>query len=197
MPKPYVIAGTTYPSQGAYRKTLAARAGYASVSAYRRDRTAMRFLERLSPRARSAYERSADAISLARRTGTPLSQAAKQFNTTMTTIRRYAGSAIERSGRAWKPTAADRLPRMMEVVLPDGITTAVIRDSRERALLGQYYNAIQAYIHDGDRSQLEQLRGRSVTINGQRVELVTDPEALDRLARAGQLDIPDIYQRSN
>lgn len=194
--KPYSIAGREYPSQYAYRKALAQSKGFAGVSAYQTNRTAERTLEKLSGSGKRAYHRALEAVQKARTQGLSLSQAAKQSGTTVKSVQKYANSALTKQGNTYQVKEHDFLARQMRLVTPDGVERVLIRDSREASLLGRYYNALQKFQETGDASVLKAFEGKTVTVRGEKVTLVTDPSTLNNLSRAGELDIPDVYERS-
>ena len=190
----YTINGITYPSQYAYRKALAAERGM-SVAAYRTTRSAERFLGKLGVRGSRAYDRTLEALSLMRK-GATASQAAKKAGTTTKSIAKYGKGAVERHGRRLVARDSDTLPRRMQMLMPDGIErNVIVRNSREAELLGRYANALQKY-QQGDRDALKPFEGKTVTVNGKKVPLVTDPETVDTLTRAGVVSDWEPYERS-
>jgi hypothetical protein len=183
--------------QGEYRRALAAVEGYASRSARAADVKAARQLESLTARQKSARTNVLRAISLSRETGLPVSKSGRVFGVSLDAIKKYSGDAIERRGGKWVVGDSDRLTRRMVVLTPEGPSLEIIRSSRDASLLGRYYNALKEYARTGDRSALQEFAGRSVTVRGQKVELITDPETLNNLARAGVLsDIESVSETS-
>ncbi len=193
----YTIAGRSFTSQYAYRKELARQRGYESVATYRTERKAERFLERLTPSRRNTYDRVLEAVGIARRNpDKPLSRIAREAGTTTKTITKYAGSAVDRSGRKWDVKQSDTLPRLMNVLTPEGTETVVIRDSKEATLLAKYSNALKRYLQTGDATEIEKFKGKTITVRGKRVDLITNRDEIDKLTRGGVIDEYEPYERS-
>ena len=91
---------------------------------------------------------------------------------------------------------SDRLLRVMMLPTPDGPREIAVRNSRAASLLGEYWNAVQAYLETGDKSKLEKFKGKFVTdASGTKVSLLTDTNELDRLGSAGVLSFESLYRR--
>lgn len=135
-----------------------------------------------------------DAIALKRRNPKlSLSEAAKQTGTTIKTVRRYTGSALEvRSGRL-DVTARDRIPRNLRFLTAKGQVAVRVTNSRDASRIARYNNAVRKYLMTGDTAGLQPYAGKSVRAGGVTYEFVTDPAALNRLARAGEVHVLDIY----
>ena len=71
-----------------------------------------------------------------------------------------------------------------------GVIARPVRGSRARSLVAEHANAVKVYLDRGETEQLERFRGRRVA----GVLLETDPNALDELQRAGELDFLDLYE---
>ena len=189
----YTINGVTYPSQYAYRKALAQSRGM-PVVAYRKERSAERYFEGLGVRGRSAYDKTLQALGLMRREGLSATQAAHKVGTTTGSLRKYAGEAVELSGRRIAVKAGDRMLRRMTVPTESGTVTAYIRDSREASLISRYWSAIRKYERTGDFSDVAALSGETITVQGRKLNLPTNQTLVDQMIRAGEMDIDDIYQ---
>ncbi|MGC8669487.1 MAG: hypothetical protein ACP5VE_15375 [Chthonomonadales bacterium] len=188
----YTVNGVTYPSQYAYRKALAQSRGL-SVAAYRREISAQRRFERLGMRGRLAYDRAIEALGLMRREGLTATQAARRTGTTTGSIQKYASDAVYTIGRRIVAKPEDGLLRRMMVPTGSGVVTTYVRGSREASLVSQYWNGVRKYIETGDFSDIAALSGKRVTVHGRKVALPTDRASVDRLVRAGEMDIDDIY----
>jgi hypothetical protein len=107
------------------------------------------------------------------------------------TIHRYAEPALTKDvfGRL-VPTRTDRLYRRVHVIGPDGERWIDTRGSRVASTVGEYWNAVRHYLTTGDEAPLEPFRG--VRVGG--VELQTDPDAIDELARRGEVSFEDLYE---
>jgi hypothetical protein len=187
------VNGVTYPTQYVYRKALAQSRGM-PVAAYRREMSAQRYFERLGVRGRLAYDRALEAIGLMRREGISATQAARRTGVTTGSIRKYASEAVDVIGRRIRAKPEDRLLRRMRVPTESGVVTAYVRGSRESSLVSRYWNAIRKYEETGDFSDIAALSGKRITVNGRKIELPTGRDSVDKLVRAGEMDIDDIYQ---
>ena len=144
-----------------------------------------------------ARERALAAVARMRREKLSLSAAAKAEGTHIRTVRRYAGTALERPGRRglFRAKASDRLSRSLNFPTPLGQEVVVVRSSSTASAIGEYLNAVRKYLNTGDTSALVRFRGKSFrTADGVRHEFITDQASLDRLADAGVLAIEGLYQ---
>ncbi len=83
----------------------------------------------------------------------------------------------------------------MTVLGPEGPVWVELRDSRIATLVAQHHNAVRHYIETGDTSWLDPFKGQTIRVrDGPSIELVTDPERLDRLAEGSELTY-DVYLR--
>jgi|HubBroStandDraft_4_1064222.scaffolds.fasta_scaffold00005_106 hypothetical protein len=154
-----------------------------------------RFLEALTGTKQDAYYRVLDALALARRDKQSPTKAARKSGTTLQTMRKYAGSALqERSGRVYV-TASDRLPRRMRVFTTHGEQVVQTTSSRKASLIADHNNAIRAYVLTRDASELKQFEGKTIRSGGKVYTFGTDPRTLDRHIRAGAAHFVDIYAR--
>ena len=191
---PYTVKGVTYSTQYAYRKALAQSRGL-PVTAYRATRSLERFLDNLGKRGNRTYNRTLEALNLMRK-GMSAIEAAKRAGTTTKSIAKYGGGAVERLGRRLKVMEFDTLPRRMQFLMPDGVErNVIVSNSRDAETLGRYANALQKWMQ-GDKNALKSFEGRTVKVNGKRIELVTDPETLNTLTRAGVISDYEHYERS-
>jgi hypothetical protein len=79
----------------------------------------------------------------------------------------------------------------MRVLTARGATEVTVTTSRKASVVGHHWDAVRVYLTTGDAGSLEPFRG--VTVSG--VELETDPDAIDELARRGVFDFASIYAR--
>jgi hypothetical protein len=142
------------------------------------------------------YETALRVVSRIRH-GASLTTAAKEFGIAPDTVRRYAGSALERDTRGrWTAKPADRLYRSMRFLDSRGLTTAEPASSREASKLSAYWRAVDAFI-DGDLKPLRRFRRmRLRTRHKTSLRFITDPAELERLGYAGQLSYEDLYQHA-
>jgi hypothetical protein len=191
--KLFTVAGITYPSQYAYKKSLASRGGFPSVSARAAFVNIERSLQKLTGPQRTARNKALEVVSLVRRDKFSLSEALKVVGTSRETVKKYAPGALEKREGRYVVTSADVIPRKMRFVTEEGIQSGFVSNSRDASTLGRYFAEVKHFKETGDASGLKEFEGRAVTINGQRVKLITDPEALRTLAAAGELDFDELY----
>lgn len=141
-------------------------------------------LEALPPSAREARQASLDAVAAVRREGIDLATAARRYGTTPEAVAWWTGTT--RGGVA----AADRLFRPMYVYSAGQVAPVDVRGSRVASTIGSYHSAVQHYLNHGDASRLQAFTGTRVA----GVELETDLEVIDELARRGEFDFDSIYR---
>ena len=78
----------------------------------------------------------------------------------------------------------------MRILTSGGVTDVELASSRARSVVGNHWNAIQAFLYTGETEQLEPYRRLRVAGHW----LLTDPDEIERLARIGELDLEDIYE---
>ena len=96
----------------------------------------------------------------------------------------------------YHPIPFDQMKRPMIVLTPRGKVTLDVRGARSASLLGRYYNAVDEYLKTGSIAALRSFRGETIRVGNVRISLVTDPEVLERLARAGEVRFEEIYESS-
>jgi hypothetical protein len=145
---------------------------------------------RLGQRQKDAYDRVLEVLSIQRRDEVSMTRAAHEAETSIRTVRKYAGEVLERdtSGR-YRVKSGDRLVRPMRITSTDGTVEASVRGSAVASLNARHANAVKQYLNTGDTSVLTPFEGRRVA--GRVLE--TDPDRLDELARRGFLDWLSIY----
>ncbi len=144
-----------------------------------------------------ARERALAAVARMRREKLSLSAAAKAEGTHIRTVRRYAGTALERPGRRglFRAKASDRLSRSLNFPTPLGQQVVVVRSSSTASAIGEYLNAVRKYLNTGDTLPLMPFRNKSFrSADGVRHEFTTDPGLLNRLGDAGILEIEGLYR---
>jgi hypothetical protein len=159
----------------------------------RRNRLWRPSLIPLTQRELSAQARAFRVLGMVRRGVATLTKAARQERIKPETVLRYVGKALYRSGhgKPWKARPADQLAASMTVLTTRGPLTVVVRNSRERKLLGRYDAALRRFRagEDGAEAGLRQFDGRKV--GGQ--TLITDTKLVIQLEEAGQLDFDTLY----
>lgn len=141
--------------------------------------------------AREGRARALEAVGLARRENLTIRTAARRIGVGVGTVRKYASPALttDAFGRL-VATDADRLYRRVQVIGPEGDVFVSTRGSRRASTVGEYWNAVRHYLSTGDESGLARFAG--VRIAG--VELETDPDVIDELARRGDVSFEDLYE---
>lgn len=153
-----------------------------------------RFLGALTGAREDAYRRVLDAIAYKRREPkSSLTKAAKQNGTTVKTILKYGGSAIDvRSGR-FDVKSSDRLPRRMRMLTPVGEEVVLTTSSRTATMISNYNNALREYALTRDTNELKKFANKTVRSGGQTYAFATDSRSIDRHIRAGAVHFVDIY----
>lgn len=147
----------------------------------------------VSKRDADIRERVLRALGRMRRDGDSLSKATRLEGIKPDTFLRVAGSAVRRAGRGkpWKAVPEDQIAALMTVLTEKGPVTAVVSNSRERRLLGQYDAALRMFRagDDGAERALKAFEGKKV--GG--YTLITDTSLLIQLEEAGELDFDTLY----
>jgi hypothetical protein len=76
----------------------------------------------------------------------------------------------------------------------DVVKRGMVESEEDASALGEYWNAVKAYLDPDkeDYSPLENLEKKTITVDGEEYDLVTDPDILKDLAKEGEIkDIPD------
>ncbi|HXY42996.1 MAG TPA: hypothetical protein VEH29_02305 [Acidimicrobiales bacterium] len=150
---------------------------------------------RLTRKQREAKSRAHEAVSLGREHRRwSASRAAREAGTTVSTIRRYAPAALERtpSGRL-RFKARDRSVRIMPILSAGVLYEEVaVVGSRAASLVGRHWAAIGTFLSTGDDRALRALAGRHVAgtlPTGERMdfELEADVDVVAELAFVGEL----------
>ena len=122
----------------------------------------------------------------------PLTKAAKMSGTTLSSIRRYAPSALEPGSEDVTPT--DRLPRPpMLMLTSEGSVSVIPENSVIASRIARHANAVRQYLINGDATTLISFRGRAIRSEGAVYEFLTDTRSINRFARAGAVYFLDIY----
>ena len=147
----------------------------------------------LGARELDARARALHVLGLMRQGHATLTKAARQEKIKPETVLRYVGKALYRSGpgKPWRARTSDQVSALMSVLTSRGREPIVVRNSRERRLLGQYEWALRRFRgeEDGAEAALRKFKGKLV---GGR-PLITDTNQLIQLDDAGQLDFENLY----
>jgi hypothetical protein len=129
-----------------------------------------------------------------RREGRSLRAAAAQARVSPRTVLKAGRQALRKRGGVYQAIPLDELRRPMRVLTERGLVVLNIRSSRTATTLAMYWNAVDAYLRNGDRRPLVPYVGRSFRAGGFRMPFITDTRLLDRLAHAGQVTFEDLYE---
>ncbi len=115
-----------------------------------------------------------------------LASAARLAGTTPAAVDFYAGQAFGDTGQL---RGADRLLRPMRIYSAGESVVVDVRGSRVASIVGEYHNAVRAYLNQGDVTGLARFRGKRVA----GLPLETDPDVIDEMARRGTFRFDAIY----
>ena len=152
-----------------------------------------RFLVPKNVRQTAVYQKALAVVARMRRGRLSLAKAARIERVKPSTVLRYVGGTIHRSGpgKPWKPTKSDRLGAAMTVLTIQGPTTVVVKGSVERTRLARYDIALRKWRAGEDGADKELMAFQGQTVGGH--ALITDPDLLIQLEEAGQLDFDTLY----
>ena len=130
-------------------------------------------------------------LSLMRREKLSLSEAAQRLGISPGLVQRYAGEGLRRGASGnYYARPSDNIPRSLSFLTERGLITVEARNSKEATLVSKYMTATKNYLMTGDESFLDRFRGKRFG----RHQFVTDPDILDELADAGELDFDSLYR---
>jgi hypothetical protein len=133
------------------------------------------------------------ALGLIRRERYSASKAARREKIKLKTLVKRGGRALYRSGpgKPWKVRGEDQLSASMTVLTNRGPLTVIVRNSRERKLLGRYDTALRMFRAGEDTAEAALKAFERKIVGG--YPLITDPKVLIQLEEAGQLDFDSLY----
>lgn len=189
------LKGQTFATQQEYQNALAKTKGFRSYAQMRAAPVTKSF-GKLRPSEYESRKFALRSVSLMRTRNLSLAEASRQVGVDPATVKRYAGSALDKEGRRIKAKPNDRLSRTMWVLTNEGRVSLPIKDSRTASLISRYWNAVDHYLSTGDDRQLKPFRGKFFRVNKQAYPFITDRAILDELGSAGELHFEDIYDNS-
>lgn len=142
-----------------------------------------------------ARERALATLALMRREGLPLRKAAKAEGIDPSTVLQYARPALRlgRGGDYWvRPH--DNIRRTLNFLTSRGTVAVTVYDSRTASEIAEHWNAVRTYLRSGNTSALRRFRGGVILTSEGIREFVTDPDVIDRLADAGELEFEQLYR---
>ena len=141
-----------------------------------------------------ARERALEALQLMRSKGFSLTRATREAHTTRETTRKHVGQALIRSkSRRYAATASDRLTRRVWFLTPTGKVEVAIRGSRAASRVAEHSAAVHQFLTTGDSRSLDVFQGQAIRSRNQTHFFLTDTEALERLADAGEVSFERLY----
>jgi hypothetical protein len=152
----------------------------------------------MSERKQDAWTRATQVISKMRSEKVSLWTASRRVGVDPRTVRRLAASALSKSDNGrYAAKRSDRLLRVLVVPEAQGNREIAVRSSRASTQLALYSNALQRYLQTGDASRLRKFQNIEIKdASGQKIELLTDLSALNRLGSAGVLSFESLYART-
>jgi hypothetical protein len=158
-------------------------------------RTAAQY-EALPEKSRDSLERALRVVAKMRAERTSLKKVAAEVGIRPETVKRWAGSALEKRNGRFAAKKTDHLLRVLKIPSADGVREVAVRGSKRANLLGEYWAALQRYMETGDAARLEKFRGRSIKdADGNEILLLTDRAELNRIGSASVLSFESLYAR--
>jgi hypothetical protein len=147
-----------------------------------------------------AHERMLEVVQAKRQHPTrSLSSLAKEFGTTLRTVKQHAGGVVSRDAKGrYAVRAGDRLYRRMQFYDAKGkIEGGVgVVGSRKATEIARYQNDVKRALKSRDfRALQKQYRGKAVRDKKVSYPYITDPAMLDRLDAAGEISFENLYAR--
>lgn len=141
------------------------------------------------------WARLVNAISKMRGEKVSLERASHESGVSPRTVKRWAGSALQKtSGGKWSPKKDDNLLRVLVVHTPEGKREIGVRGFRQASLIGKYSNALHIYLQTGDSAGLKKFHNKKIkAANGEQISLLTDLTELNRRGAAGVLSFESLY----
>jgi hypothetical protein len=133
---------------------------------------------------------SLSVLSLMRREGLSLKEAARRLDVPQRTVLRYVRDGLRRSVTGnYFARPSDNIRRRLKFLSDRGMISITVTDSRDATLVSKYMTAVKRYLLTGRESFLAPFRRKRLGP----YRFVTDPEALDMLADAGELEFDSLY----
>ena len=136
------------------------------------------------------------AVSLMKKKGISASAAARAMWIAPRDFINRGRSALRKlKNRRYVAKRNDHLFRPIFVLSKDnGLMEVATNDFLEASLIGKHSDAVELYVDTGDDSALRRLpRNYIIDAQGNRVELLTDLDELDRLGSRGELSFESLY----
>ncbi len=152
----------------------------------------------MSGKSKDTYTRVLTAISNLLTKKASLDKASQEAGVSPRTVKRWAGSRLEkRNGRITAKPTDQWIRPMKEIPTADGPRDILVRGSRQASLLGSYWANVHEYLAKGGISRIAIFSGKSIKdATGAEFPLITDPTVLKRLGSAGVIRFEQIYNAS-
>jgi hypothetical protein len=142
----------------------------------------------------AARERALEALNRMRSDGFSLTRAARLAHTTPETVRKYVGQTLIRSpGGRYAATRSDRLTRRLWALTDNEKVEVPVRGSRLASLIAKHWVAVDRYLRTGEEDWLQAFSGQTFRAGNVTHQFLTDLDALDRLALAGEVSFDRLY----
>jgi hypothetical protein len=155
---------------------------------------------RRPPAFQKRWRRGLHAVSLMINKKLSLHEACVEAEVDSRFVRRWMSSALRRgAGGRYIAKPSNKLLRVLKLPSAEGpsIIEVATRDSREGALIARYWRLVAKFLRTGDETVFAGLGRKTVRdSSGKRIRLVFDPEILQLLGDAGQLDFEGIYAQT-
>lgn len=142
------------------------------------------------PRKEIEREQALSALSLMRREKLSLKEAAKKLDISPRIVLQHARGGLRRTitGNYYaKPV--DEISRSMKFLTEQGIVSVEVTNSKDATIISKYLTATKSYLSTGKESFLAPFKGKRLGPH----RFVTNPDILDELAEAGELEFDTIY----
>jgi hypothetical protein len=159
-----------------------------------RERRTPRAAPARTPREQEARVRALHALNAMRTSGVSLTQAARLWQTTPATVRRYVGGALRPDvGGRYRASASDRLSRRLEFLTAAGPVPITVRGSKAASQVARYWAAVQRYVLTGQTDALNAFRNQTIRAGKLTYRFLTDAATLKALGHAHELSFDRLY----
>ena len=126
-------------------------------------------------RFQSLWDRIIGVISKMREDKVSLERASQDRRVSPKTVKRWAGSALQKTDEGkWSPKKDDNLLRVLVVPTEKGKREIGVRGFRQASLLGKYWDEVENYLQAGDSSGLKKFQGKEIrAANGEHISYLT------------------------
>ena len=121
-----------------------------------------RNLDLLPPRQTIAYENSLEVIRQMRR-GKTITSATKNVGTTIPTVKKYAGSALQKKRNRITVKKNDNLLRKMRMYENGKEVWVQVKGNRQAKVIGKYHGSVEKRMEQGQEDALDSFKDIAVT----------------------------------